>query len=197
MRPILSDLRLIDQRNTMKPAYSDVYSAALESLPPAANVTGTRVFSSEDGGTPLVGLYFGANWCPPCRSFSPQLNQFAKDNASKFSVVFVSADHTEDDAQKFAESKSFLIVPYRDAARQKLLQHFKINSFPTLVVLDTRNHECKVVTRWGRLAVQSESSPGALVNRWLASQGGLFPKQYLYYFVVLVVVVFVVSFYKF
>ena len=44
--------------------------------------------------TDLVGFYFGAGWCPPCRRFSPELSRFAVENEKDFSAVLVSADNS-------------------------------------------------------------------------------------------------------
>jgi thiol-disulfide isomerase/thioredoxin len=43
----------------------------------------------------IVGIYFSAHWCPPCRRFTPELASFHKTLAAQnkpFEVVFVSAD---------------------------------------------------------------------------------------------------------
>ena len=51
----------------------------------------------------MVGIYVSAHWCPPCRTFTPQLVQLCKDIAAaskKFGVVFVSGDR---DAKAFQE----------------------------------------------------------------------------------------------
>jgi thiol-disulfide isomerase/thioredoxin len=186
LQQFLSNLKLID--NLKRSKYSNTFaSAAIASLPPTfssnPSQNGNQIFSicSSKCGTPFVGIYFGAQWCPPCRSFSPQLSQFTKDNAD-FSVVFVSADKTEANAVEFVKGKPFYIVPYRDEmqSREKLMKHFNVKAFPTLIVLDTRHSDTKVVTRWGRMAIQMESSKGALVKRWLNEQGGLVPTHYWY-----------------
>ncbi len=43
----------------------------------------------------IVGLYFSAQWCPPCRRFTPELASFYKTLVAQekpFEVVFISAD---------------------------------------------------------------------------------------------------------
>ncbi len=46
----------------------------------------------------MVGIYVSAHWCPPCRTFTPQLSQLYKDilaAGKKFGVVFISGDRDE------------------------------------------------------------------------------------------------------
>ncbi len=40
----------------------------------------------------IVGIYFSAQWCPPCRNFTPKLVSFRNANKDDFEVVFVSSD---------------------------------------------------------------------------------------------------------
>ena len=137
---------------------------------PPPTVPATQILQ---GGTPLIGFYFGAQWCPPCRAFSPQLSAFAERHEEVFSVVFCSADRSDSQFRQFLGGKKFLAVPFASPARTQLLSHFKIQSFPTLIVVDTRTPELRVVTRWGRLAIQGESTPGSLVQQWLSGSSGL------------------------
>ena len=43
----------------------------------------------------LIGLYFSAHWCPPCRKFTPNLVAYYNKNAAahpEFEILFVSFD---------------------------------------------------------------------------------------------------------
>jgi thiol-disulfide isomerase/thioredoxin len=146
LNALLSKLKLIDQRkDATAPTYNEFdFSAAFDTLPVPANTSGSSILESS---TPLLAIYFGAQWCPPCRAFSPKLSQFAKDNASQISVILCSADHSHVQAQQFARGKSFLVIPWTSTARSELQSYFKITSFPTLIVLDTRKQSCQVITR--------------------------------------------------
>ena len=152
MNALLSKLKLIDQRkDATAPTYNEFdFSAAFDTLTVPANTSGSSILESS---TPLLAIYFGAQWCPPCRAFSPKLSQFAKDNASQISVILCSADHSHVQAQQFARGKSFLVIPWSDTARSELQSYFKITSFPTLIVLDTRKQSCQVITRRWRCSL--------------------------------------------
>ncbi|KAA8584463.1 hypothetical protein FQN60_008248 [Etheostoma spectabile] len=51
----------------------------------------------------VVGIYFSAGWCPPCRDFTPILCDFYTDLVeeseppAQFEIVFVSSDKSMDD----------------------------------------------------------------------------------------------------
>ena len=55
-------------------------------------------------GVKLIGIYFSAHWCPPCRQFTPQLVKFYQDckkNKKSFEIVFVSFDNTAKDMSNY------------------------------------------------------------------------------------------------
>ena len=39
------------------------------------------------GDSPLVGIYFSAHWCPPCRGFTPKLVEFFSELEKKYPEV--------------------------------------------------------------------------------------------------------------
>jgi len=47
----------------------------------------------------VVGLYFSAHWCPPCRTFTPELcktyKKLAEEQKKNFEIVFVSSDNDD------------------------------------------------------------------------------------------------------
>jgi thiol-disulfide isomerase/thioredoxin len=48
----------------------------------------------------VIGLYFSASWCPPCRSFTPKLNdawKLAGEAGKKVQIILVSGDQMEAD----------------------------------------------------------------------------------------------------
>ena len=57
----------------------------------------TSQLSTKPGS--VIGLYFSAHWCPPCRAFTPKLAKVydeLKEAKKDFEVVFVSSDSGEE-----------------------------------------------------------------------------------------------------
>ena len=51
----------------------------------------------------VLGLYFSAHWCPPCRKFTPKLAEVyenLKKSSQDFEVVFISSDSTPEKKQE-------------------------------------------------------------------------------------------------
>jgi thiol-disulfide isomerase/thioredoxin len=59
----------------------------------------------------LIGLYFSASWCPPCKAFTPLLTEFyntaKKTCPDEFEIIFVSSDRTQ---EEFDEYVSFTMI---------------------------------------------------------------------------------------
>jgi len=172
---LLASIALVDRRSSSSSSVAAITGLNMETCVNSSSKPLTRTIHGAEVGagslTPLIGFYFGASWCPPCRAFSPILSDFAKCNAPDFSVIFVSVDHSAKESEEFLKGKSFLSIPYESSVRQALLQRFAIRMFPTLVICDTRTG--KVITRWGRMAIQNERSPGTVVAAWLAGSNGV------------------------
>eukprot|EP00961_Rhodomonas_salina_P254156 3434805-Rhodomonas_salina.2 len=65
----------------------------------------------------IVGIYFSAHWCGPCRSFTPKLvamYEELKAGGKKFEVIFVSSDKDQDAFDKYFGSMPWLALPFED-----------------------------------------------------------------------------------
>ncbi len=68
----------------------------------------------------VVGMYFGAHWCPPCRGFAPLLckwfGNFKKNHAKKdeFELVFISSDKSEETFADYHHSMNFYAFPFNE-----------------------------------------------------------------------------------
>ncbi|XP_039299128.1 nucleoredoxin isoform X2 [Nilaparvata lugens] len=89
----------------------------------------------------VIGVYFSAHWCPPCRAFTPQLidtyNEL-KERGKKFQVLFVSSDRSVESFKSYLSIMPWLALPYDESElRQDLAKLFDIHGIPTLVILNT------------------------------------------------------------
>jgi thiol-disulfide isomerase/thioredoxin len=79
---------------------------------------------------------FWGTWCPPCRESVPTLCKLSKKYAGKlFQLVSVSSDDDEDVWKTFLQAEHMDWSQYIDLPG-KVLEAFKVESFPTFVVLD-------------------------------------------------------------
>lgn len=84
----------------------------------------------------VVLLDFWGTWCPPCRESIPVLRDLNKKYAGKpFQLVGISSDDDEDVWRTFVQAQSMDWAEYIDTS-ENVLEAFKIESFPTYVVLD-------------------------------------------------------------
>jgi nucleoredoxin len=91
------------------------------------------------GGKAVVGIYFSAHWCGPCRSFTPELCSFYDKfaGAKSFEIVFASLDKSEKEFDDyFGEMSWTYAIPYGSDLGKKLSAKFKVQGIPTLVLLD-------------------------------------------------------------
>ncbi|RWS04874.1 nucleoredoxin-like protein 2 isoform X2 [Dinothrombium tinctorium] len=119
---------------------------------------GTQVSSSEVFSKQLIGFYFGAGWCAPCRIFTTLLadayNQIKRDG-HEFEIIYVSSDQN---VQKFQSYFSelhgdWLAIPFRHEAIKALRQRFRIKGVPVLVIIRT---DGTVITDEGRADIQAK-----------------------------------------
>ena len=111
----------------------------------------------------IVGLYFSAHWCPPCKVFTPLLVDFRDKNAANFEVVFVSSDNTKEEHRKYmAEAQmKWLAVEYKTDPASALMKQFDVKGIPTLVILGPDGKE---ITRAGRADVTND--PNTALSKW-------------------------------
>uniref|UniRef100_A0A7S2UY08 Thioredoxin domain-containing protein n=1 Tax=Fibrocapsa japonica TaxID=94617 RepID=A0A7S2UY08_9STRA len=106
----------------------------------------------------IVGLYFSAHWCPPCKMFTPQLaqwyNKFNSEKPGEFEVVFVSSDKSDAQFNEYFEEMPWCAIPFeKDDLRRALGRKFKCQGIPFFVILDSNG---EMVTDNGREGVMEE-----------------------------------------
>lgn len=96
-------------------------------------------------GKSVVGLYFSADWCGPCRQFTPDLVSFynkmnaRKGKENKFEIVWISRCRDFDSFGQYFTHMNWLALPPEEAMGQRgqwLSQKYKTKGIPHLVLLD-------------------------------------------------------------
>ena len=119
----------------------------------------------------VIGLYFSAEWCGPCKMFTPQLVNFRDRNDEKFEVVFVSSDRSAEDQQGYMKDydMEWPAVPYDSPLREQLQQKYEIRGIPSLVIIDDQGN---LITKDGRSALGgSDSEARKALREWRRAAG--------------------------
>lgn len=114
------------------------------------NLLGSQLLKGDDtvettkrvgGEGKVLGLYFSAHWCPPCRGFTPKLaefyNNFRASNGDKLEIVFVSSDRSEKDFKDYFKEMPWLALSFAERERKvrQLLHDVFIYQAPLLSCL--------------------------------------------------------------
>jgi len=127
----------------------------------------------------VIGLYFSAHWCPPCREFTPKFAQIyekLKAQGKEFEVVYVSSDKSEETYNEYLSEMPWLAIPYADQRKRSKLQvALGVGALPTLVIIDK---DRTIITQNGRteLAADPEGAefpwyPKPLKNMAVTAEG--------------------------
>mmetsp|Transcript_4173 Transcript_4173/g.4874 ORF Transcript_4173/g.4874 Transcript_4173/m.4874 type:complete len:234 (+) Transcript_4173:97-798(+) len=119
-------------------------------------------------------LYFSAQWCPPCRQFTPLLRNFyetLRDNNKNVEIVFVSSDNSEDAMMSYFEGEhgDYLAVKYGDPAQSELGKELNVKGIPSLFVVD-KSGKPVVDATICRRAVMS-GKPLDYIDEWRKAAG--------------------------
>ena len=121
----------------------------------------------------IIGLYFSAKWCPPCRNFTPQLastySALKKQNRD-FEIVFCSWDNKPEEYLNYAEQMPWARLPFRDPRISELSKKFEVKGIPTLVLV--RADDNGLITKNARMAVPYD--PLGKKYPWMANQSNWF-----------------------
>jgi thiol-disulfide isomerase/thioredoxin len=138
---------------------------------------------SELSSADVIGLYFSAHWCGPCRGFTPVLSKIYTDlkaAGKAFEIVFVSADRDESSMKSYFEDMPWLALQWADKknleeeldnkyaerpllsprllpllCKSNAMHMYECEGIPHLVLIDAKSGD--VITLEGRSAVM----PGA------------------------------------
>ena len=138
--------------------------AEARSRPAAPQPTGTLLLDSlkqklvrcREGGTSradgselekkkLIGLYYSAHWCGPCRKFTPQLVEYYNRVAPahpEFEIIFVSADRSRFAWETYIQETKmpWLAIDYDQLADMTGVKTLGGDGIPSLLVVDEGSH---------------------------------------------------------
>nr|XP_043607891.1 probable nucleoredoxin 3 [Erigeron canadensis] len=99
---------------------------------------GGKIGASELVGK-TIGLYFGAQWCPPCREFTTQLieayNDIITNKNQEFEVIFISTDRDLKEFELNISKMPWLAIPFNSRTRQDLSRIFEVKWIPSLILI--------------------------------------------------------------
>jgi len=117
----------------------------------------------------VVGIYFSAHWCPPCRGFTPVLAEAYENitkNGKKLEIVFVSSDRSQEDFDKYYSSMPWKALPFTDSEKKnELAEKFSVRGIPMLVLLKGGSGE--VITPDGRSRVMKDEKGDRFPESWV------------------------------
>lgn len=107
-----------------------------------------------------IGLYFSAEWCPPCRMFTPRLveaHKALREAEEPFEVIFISHDRSAEAMLQYMQGydMEWLAVAFDAPKRDALKQQHGIRGIPTLIIVDDSG---QVLSRDGRNEVMAHGA---------------------------------------
>ena len=105
----------------------------------------SRADGTELENKKLIGLYYSAHWCVPCRKFTPELVDYynrVTPAHPEFEVIFVSADRSRFNWETYIQEAKmpWLAIDYDQLADLPGLKQLGGAGIPSLLVLDAGSH---------------------------------------------------------
>lgn len=93
----------------------------------------------------LIAFYFSAEWCGPCRKFTPQLVDYYKrvsPEHPEFEVVFYSSDRSQYSMEKYMcdENMPWLAIDFGKLKDKAVLKKNAGDGIPSLVLVDSNGN---------------------------------------------------------
>lgn len=133
-------------------------------LLPETLLSKSGVIKNQTSNSKLLGLYFSAHWCPPCKAFTPILAEAYmewKEKGRSIEIVFISSDRDDKEFQGYYNEMPWLAIELSNKDAVKLLKNrFDVKGIPFFVILDENGN---VVDNQARASV-TNYGPSAIVN---------------------------------
>ena len=123
----------------------------------------------------LIGVYFSAHWCGPCRAFTPRLAQFYKNvnnDIKQIEIIFNSADHDLKGFQEYFSTMPWIATPFDSPSKSQIDEACGINSIPQLIIFDNKGH---IIDDNGRRTVESQGDNA--IKTWKEKLATIQPEQ--------------------
>lgn len=104
----------------------------------------------------VIGLYFSAHWCPPCRGFTPILDELYtkwKAQGKKIEIIFVTCDNDANGFKDYFATMPWVAFNYGDKVIDKLGEVYGIQGIPSLLIF---NKDGKLIDEEGRMTVVTQ-----------------------------------------
>ena len=105
----------------------------------------TRADDTALANKKLIAFYFSAEWCGPCRKFTPQLVDYYKRIAPEhpeFEIVFYSADRSLFAMEKYMREQNmpWLAIDFSKLKEKEALKKNAGDGIPSLVLVDSNGN---------------------------------------------------------
>jgi len=89
----------------------------------------------------VLGVYFSASWCGPCRQFTPALAKFYTEmnkKGKKFEIIWISKDRSTEEFVEYYRKMPWLAVTVENLPEkiQKLSALYQVKGIPHFVLID-------------------------------------------------------------
>ncbi len=103
---------------------------------------GQQMSTAELADAEKIGIFFSAEWCPPCRAFTPRLIEAYDQLTAEgrpFEIVFVSSDRSSQDMRKYMRDyeMNWPALRHGDRRANELKSRFGVRGIPRLVIVDS------------------------------------------------------------
>ena len=106
----------------------------------------------------IIGLYFSASWCPPCRKFTPILSTFYEDMDDYYDdieIIYISSDKTQNEFNEYWEHMTFPALSYYDREKkEELTKLYEVKQIPALIFI---NENGELITKDGKKIIEDSN----------------------------------------
>jgi nucleoredoxin len=134
-------------------------------LPIWEQLAGTKVYDNKGVESQIeniirdndvIGFYFSASWCPPCRTFTPVLIEAynkLRAEGKRLEIIFASSDKDQASYSAYFGKMPWKSLKFKSPMKEHLSARWEVEGIPTLVFLDKSG---KTISKNGRNLVSED-----------------------------------------